>query len=148
MSLMIAEQGVDHRTAGIVHPGQQRERRRLVPEPRVMTAVHLDQHALPGHALAAHPVLGRTPSPRTAQTGVRMRRRVVLPMSMPSRSLSKSLRWVWLAPAYLVRAKHALRRPPRHRALCCLACGPGGHERRRQRPSLDKPLGCAWCGEW
>ena len=31
----------------------------------------------------------------------RMRRRVVLPMSMPSRSLSNSLRWVWLAPSYL-----------------------------------------------
>ena len=29
-----------------------------------------------------------------------MRRRVVLPISMPSRSLSNSLRWVWLAPAY------------------------------------------------
>ena len=35
----------------------------------------------------------------------RMRRRVALPMSMPSRSLSNSLRWVWLVPAYLVRAK-------------------------------------------
>ena len=53
-----------------VHGDQQRERRRLVPQPRVMTAVHLDQHSLPGHSLAAHPVLGRTPSPRTAQTGV------------------------------------------------------------------------------
>ena len=35
----------------------------------------------------------------------RMRRRVVLPMSMPSRSLSNSLRWVWLVNAYLVRAR-------------------------------------------
>ena len=26
-------------------------------------------------------------------------------MSIPSRSLSNSLRWVWLAPSYLVRAK-------------------------------------------
>ena len=35
-----------------------------------MVAVHLDQHALLGHALAAHTVPGRTPAPRTAQTGV------------------------------------------------------------------------------
>ena len=35
-----------------------------------MTVVQLDQHTLPGHSLAAYPVLGRTPSPRTAQTGV------------------------------------------------------------------------------
>ena len=42
----------------------------------------------------------------------RMRRRVVLPMSMPSRSLSNSLRWVWLAPVYRVRA-NSLRWPPR-----------------------------------
>ena len=68
--LLLAEEGVDHRTGGIVHCDQQRERRRLVPQPRVMTAVHLDQHALPRHALAAHPVLGWTPSPRTAETGV------------------------------------------------------------------------------
>ena len=55
----------------------------------VETAVQLDQHSLPRHALAAYPVLGRTPSPRTAQTGLtRMRRRVALPMSMPSRSLN------------------------------------------------------------
>ena len=35
-----------------------------------MTAIHLDQHALPRHALATHPVLLLAPSPRTAQTGV------------------------------------------------------------------------------
>ena len=68
--LLLAEEGIDHSTGGIVHRDQQRERRRLFPQPRVMTAVHLNQHALPGHAPAAHPVLGRTPSPRTAQTGV------------------------------------------------------------------------------
>ena len=68
--LLLAEEGVDHRAGGIVHRDQQRERRRLVPQPRVMAAVHLDQHALPGHALAAHPALGRPPAPRTAQSGV------------------------------------------------------------------------------
>ena len=35
----------------------------------------------------------------------KMRRRVVLPMSMPSRSLNNSLRWVWLAPSYRVLAR-------------------------------------------
>ena len=42
----------------------------LVGPTPVETAVQLDQHSLPRHALAAHPVLGRTPSPQTAQTGV------------------------------------------------------------------------------
>ena len=68
--LLLAEEGVDHRTSGIVHRNQQRERRRLIPQPRVIAAVHLDQHALPGHALTAHPVFGRPPAPWTAQTGV------------------------------------------------------------------------------
>ena len=68
--LLLTEEGVDHRASGIVHRDQQRERRRLVPQPRVVAAVHLDQHALTGHALAAYPVLGRTPLPRTAQSGV------------------------------------------------------------------------------
>ena len=66
----LGEAGVNHRTGGIIHRDQQRERRRLVSQPWVMTAVQLDQHALPRHALAAHPVLGRTPSSWTAQTGV------------------------------------------------------------------------------
>ena len=68
--LLLAEEGVDHDAGGIVDCDQQRERRRLVPQPRVMTAVHLDQHALARHPLAAHTVLGWTPSPRTAETGV------------------------------------------------------------------------------
>ena len=67
---LTAEEGVNYCSGGIVHRDQQRKRRRLIPQPRVVTAVHLDQHALPGHALAAYPVLGRTPSPRTAQPGV------------------------------------------------------------------------------
>ena len=67
---LLAEEGGNHRTGGIIHRDQQRERRRLISQPRVVTAVHLDQHSLPGHTLAAHPMLGRTPSPRAAQTGV------------------------------------------------------------------------------
>ena len=54
--LLLAEEGVDHRTGGIVHGDQQRERRRLVPQPRVVTAVHPDQHARSGHPLAAYTV--------------------------------------------------------------------------------------------
>ena len=38
--------------------------------PPVIAAVQLDQHALPWHPLPAHPVLGRAPSPRTAEPGV------------------------------------------------------------------------------
>ena len=68
--LLLAEEGVDHRTGGIVHRDQQSERRRLAPQPPVITAIHLNQHALPGHPLTAHPVLGRAPSPRTAEPGV------------------------------------------------------------------------------
>ena len=64
---LLAEEGVNHRAGGIIHRDQQRERWRLVSQPRVMTSVHLDQHALPRHALATAPVLGRTPSPRAAQ---------------------------------------------------------------------------------
>ena len=68
--LLLAEEGVVHRARGIVHRDQQRKRLCPVPQPRVMTAVHLDQHALPGHALAAYPVPGLAPAPRTAQPGV------------------------------------------------------------------------------
>ena len=67
---LLTEEGVDHRASGIVHRDQQREWRYLIPQPRVVAAVHLDQHALARHALAAHPVFGRTPATRTAQSGV------------------------------------------------------------------------------
>ena len=68
--LLFCEEGVDHRAGGIVHCDQQRERRRLVPQPPAMTAVHLDRHAPGWHALTAHPVLGRASSPWTAQSQV------------------------------------------------------------------------------
>ena len=45
------------------------------------------------------------PLARTEPALTKMRRSVVLPMSTPSRSLSNSLRWEWLAPWYLVRAR-------------------------------------------
>ena len=68
--LLLAEEGDDHRTGGIVHRGQYRELGTVIAQLPVIAAVHLDQHSLPRHALAAHPVLGRTPSPQTAQTGI------------------------------------------------------------------------------
>ena len=36
----------------------------------MIAAVQLDQHTLSGHPLAAHPVLGWAPAPRTGQSGV------------------------------------------------------------------------------
>ena len=68
--LMIAEEGVDHVARGIVHREQDRELRSVLAQPPVITAIHLDQHPLPGHPLPAHPVLGRAPAPRTAEPGV------------------------------------------------------------------------------
>ena len=51
--LLLAEEGVDHRAGGIGHRDQQRERRHPVPQPRVMTTEHLDQHsACPSAAFA------------------------------------------------------------------------------------------------
>ena len=68
--LHLAEEGVNDCTGGIVYCDQQRERWHPVPQPRVMTAVHLDQHFLPGHSLVAYPVLGLAPALRTAEPGV------------------------------------------------------------------------------
>ena len=68
--LMIAEEGVDHAACGIVHGEQDRELRSVLAQPPVVIAIQLDKHALPGHPLAAHPVLGRAPAPRTAEPGV------------------------------------------------------------------------------
>ena len=68
--LMIAEEGVDHAACGIAHGEQDRELRSVLAQPPVVTAIQLDKHALPGHPLAAHPVLGRAPAPRTAEPGV------------------------------------------------------------------------------
>ena len=68
--LLIATPGVDHQAGRVVHRQQQRERRSLISQPQLMTAVQLDQHTLPGHPLTAYPVLGRSSAARTAQSGV------------------------------------------------------------------------------
>ena len=67
---LLAKQGVDHGAGGVVHRQQQRERWSYISQPPVITAVQLDQHARSGHPLATHPVLGRTATARTAQSGV------------------------------------------------------------------------------
>ena len=67
---LLAKQGVDHGAGGVVHRQQQRERWAVVPQPPVIAAVQLDQHARSGHPLATDPVLGWTAPARTAQTGV------------------------------------------------------------------------------
>ena len=79
-----------------------------------MATVHLDQHVLPRHSLAACPVLWLAPAPLAAQPGLtRMRCSVVLSLSMPSRALNNSLRCEWMVPGYLVRAK-CTTSDPRH----------------------------------
>ena len=65
-----AKQGVDHGAGGVVHRDQQRERRGLIPQPRVIAAVQLDQHALLGHPLPTDSVFGWTAAPGTAQSNV------------------------------------------------------------------------------
>ena len=99
--LMIAEQGVDHPAGGIVHREQDRELWPVLAQPTVIAAVQLDQHALPGHPLPAHRCLGgRLRRGLLSPALAKIRRSVVRPMSTPSRSLSNSERWVWLAPSY------------------------------------------------
>ena len=69
-----------------------------------MTAVHLDQHTLPRHTLAAHPVLGRTPASWTPQTGVDQD----APQGGPADvdALAQQLAEMGVVgPSYLVRAK-------------------------------------------
>ena len=96
---MLAEQGVVHRE-------QYSELRSVISQPPVIAAVQLDQHTLPGHPLPAHLVFGgHLRRGLLIPAFTRIRRRVVLPMTIPSRSASNSLRWEWLAPAYVVRAR-------------------------------------------
>ena len=47
--LLLAEPGVDYSAGGVVHREEQRELRPVFPQPPVMAAVQLYQHALPGH---------------------------------------------------------------------------------------------------
>ena len=68
--LLLTEPGAHRRAGGIVHSDQQRERWGVVAQPRVMAAVHLDQHSLPGHPLPTDPVFGRSAGPGTAQPSV------------------------------------------------------------------------------
>ena len=73
---------------------------------------------------------------------------MVRPMSMPSRSLSNSLRWVWLAPAYLWyepgeprRLQNGLRVLRWLRSAATMTVSNGGSAQ-----SPGKPPEYAWCG--
>ena len=68
--LMLTEPGAHHLAGSIVHRDQQRERRGLIPQPRVIAAVQLGQHALLGHPLPTDSVFGWTAAPGTAQSSV------------------------------------------------------------------------------
>ena len=68
--LLLREPSAHRRAGGIVYRDQQRERWGQVAQPRVMAAVHLDQHSLPGHPLPTDPVFGRSAAAGTAQPSV------------------------------------------------------------------------------
>ena len=78
--------------------------------PPVIAAVQLDQHTLSGHPPRGirwrrpRCLGGRLRRGLVSPALTRMRRRVVLPMAIPSRSASNSLKCEWLAPSYFVRA--------------------------------------------
>ena len=81
---------------GIVHREQDRELRSVLAQPPVVTAIQLNKHALPGIRWRRTRCLGgRLRRGLLSPALTRMRRRVVRPMSRPSRSLSSSERWVW-----------------------------------------------------
>ena len=65
--LLITEPGVHHPARGVVHRDQQRERWGQVSQPRVIAAVHLDQHPLSRHPLPTDPVFWWSTLPGTAQ---------------------------------------------------------------------------------
>ena len=76
----------------------------------MIAAVQLDQHTLSGHPPRGirwrrpRCLGGRLRRGLVSPVLTRMRRRVVLPMAIPSRSASNSLKCEWLAPSYFVRA--------------------------------------------
>ena len=100
---------------------------------RVMTAVHLDQHTLPGHPLAADTVLGRAPSPGTAQSGADQDAPQGGPADVDAVPLSQQLAQMSVVGPS-VSGPNALPRPPRPPVLCWAACGTGDREPGRLRP--------------
>ena len=62
--LLLAKQRVGHSASGIVHRQEQGEVGASVPQPGMMAAVNLHQHAFLGHSLPSYPVSGRTTFPR------------------------------------------------------------------------------------
>ena len=54
---------------GVVDDQVQGQHGVVVAQPAMLAALDLDQHPLPGHALASYPVARRTPPPRALDTG-------------------------------------------------------------------------------
>ena len=95
--LVLTERGVGNHACGIVNGQKQCELRPVPSKPPMVAAVYLYQHPLSGHSLTAYSVFRWPAAARTSKASpTSMRLNVVLPMTMPSRSLSSSLRWVWL----------------------------------------------------
>ena len=62
--LLLAKHRVGHGAGGIVHRQEQGEVGPPLPQPGMMAAVNLHQHAFLGHSLPSHPVSGRPTFPR------------------------------------------------------------------------------------
>ena len=97
--LQLTEQGIDDDPGGVVNRQQQWN---CGPSQPSGAAVYLDitRHVPPNPVFPGRRLRGLfTPAL------VSILRNVSRPMSIPSRSLSNSLRCVWLTPAYRVRAR-------------------------------------------
>ena len=128
---LLTEEGVDHRTGGIVHRDQQRER----------------WHALLGHPLAAHPVFGRTPLSRTAQSGVDQDAPQGRPADFDALSLAQQLAQMGVVgPCVTWCEPDEPQQLQRARESRWGLCGRGGRGPGRLRPVHGKPPTCAWCG--
>ena len=62
--LLLAKHRVDHDAGGIVHRQEQGEAGASFPQPGMIAAVNLHQHAFLRHPLPSHPVSGRPTFPR------------------------------------------------------------------------------------
>ena len=110
--LLFTEKCVDHAAGGVVHGEQDRELRSVLAQPAVVTAVQLDQHALLGHPLAAHPVLRRTPASRTVQSRFDQHAPQGSPAHVDSLSFTEQLREVSMIGSLVDRTSQMQRPAP------------------------------------
>ena len=101
--LQLTEQGIDDGSGGVVNRQQQCELRSVFSQ-AICGSCRLPESAYP-HSAYADAELGAFGGRRLrglfTPALVSILRNVSRPMSIPSRSLSNSLRCVWLTPAYL-----------------------------------------------